>query len=311
MSGRGWFRAYRKVFDPAHPLRMRQPLCPIAAWLDVVGMASHEPIVRGVGLEVVELQRGELLASIRFLATRWKWSKSRVERVLDVWRKRSMLRAKTETPVGTVYVVVSYDTYNPREDGIGDRSGDSRGTAAGQPRDTTEDKEKNSKNRKNKKNGEAQKRASALPEDWKPSEQHAAYARKHGLKLDDEADAFRDHAEANGRKLVSWDAGFRSWLRKARDFKPKGKGYANVSEGSQAAAVLGAGSDELAKRRAERDREAEQERVDAAIRKWEADHPEQAKALERECTKGCGHDPIKRAAARIAYRGKILAEIAA
>jgi hypothetical protein len=59
------------------------------------------------------------------------------------------------------------------------------------------------------------KRATALPDSWKPNEAHAALATERGVGLGEEAESFRDHAKANGRTLLDWDAGFRNWLRKA------------------------------------------------------------------------------------------------
>ncbi len=57
-----------------------------------------------------------------------------------------------------------------------------------------------------------------IPDDWRPNEKHAATARELGVDLEREAAGFRDHAETVGRKAVSWDAAFRTWLRKAVEF---------------------------------------------------------------------------------------------
>ena len=310
MSGRGWFRAYRKLFDPAHPIRKGKPLCPLAVWLDLVGQASHEPFTKDTGRHgLVELARGEFVASIRFLAKRWGWSKDATLRHLESLRSRDMLAPQRETPAGTVYLVVNYDFYNPMDKPVATPSATDARQKPRQDRDSNPDKEKKSKNQKNSKNREgARKRAHALPEDWKPNEQHAAYARKHRLNLEDEADSFRDHAEAKGRLLVSWDAGFRSWLKKAREFAAEKRGPRNVSPGSQAAAILSAPSDDIGKRRAEHEREAEQARVDAAVTRWEADHPAEAAALRTECgvdTAGL----FEKGAARAAYKGRVLEQM--
>jgi hypothetical protein len=49
-----------------------------------------------------------------------------------------------------------------------------------------------------------------LPDGWQPSAAHVAYAAKHGLRLDFEADAFRGWAE--GRKALSWNGTFTTRL---------------------------------------------------------------------------------------------------
>lgn len=64
-----------------------------------------------------------------------------------------------------------------------------------------------------------EKRATPIPDTWQPNDKHREYAHTHMLPLQREADAFRDHAIAHGRKLKDWDAGFRTWLRKALDYQ--------------------------------------------------------------------------------------------
>lgn len=62
------------------------------------------------------------------------------------------------------------------------------------------------------------KKASAhhLPADWRPTDEHRAFAAERGVDVDLEADSFRAHAEANDRRAVVWNAAFRQWLIKAR-----------------------------------------------------------------------------------------------
>lgn len=54
-----------------------------------------------------------------------------------------------------------------------------------------------------------------LPASWAPTSAHKEYANTEGISIDFQAESFRNHAEANDRKLVDWDAGFRNWLLKA------------------------------------------------------------------------------------------------
>lgn len=57
-----------------------------------------------------------------------------------------------------------------------------------------------------------------LPDDWAPTEAHQALAVDQGVDLDHEAAKFADHAAANDRRQRDWDAAFRTWLRRARDY---------------------------------------------------------------------------------------------
>jgi hypothetical protein len=70
------------------------------------------------------------------------------------------------------------------------------------------------------------RRSHRLPPDWQPTQQHISAAAERGLDVGREATKFRTHAEATGRKLESWNAGFSQWLIRAEEFtsdrqKPK------------------------------------------------------------------------------------------
>ena len=63
------------------------------------------------------------------------------------------------------------------------------------------------------------KRATPIPDAWTPKDGHSKLALEHGVQLLTEASKFRDHAQATGRTLKDWDAGFRNWLRKAGEYR--------------------------------------------------------------------------------------------
>jgi hypothetical protein len=69
-----------------------------------------------------------------------------------------------------------------------------------------------------------------LPEDWTPTESHAALASEHDLDLVAERAQFEDHHRAKGSTMKDWDAAFRTWLRNAAkwstpDKKLRANGY--------------------------------------------------------------------------------------
>lgn len=81
--------------------------------------------------------------------------------------------------------------------------------------------------------------ARRIPKDWKPEEPTGDVAEflaswPPGM-LDREKAKFIDHANAGGRTLKDWDAGFRNWLRKADDDRQKqlnrerGQGWSAVA----------------------------------------------------------------------------------
>ena len=63
------------------------------------------------------------------------------------------------------------------------------------------------------------KRRVSLPADWTPTDSHKATALGDGLDIDFEARKFRAHAEANDRKMVSWNAAFAQWLTQAAQWQ--------------------------------------------------------------------------------------------
>lgn len=68
--------------------------------------------------------------------------------------------------------------------------------------------------------GKRRKPETSLPEDWKPNASHETLASEAGLSLSDESFRFRNHALANDRRQRDWDAAFRTWLSRAKDYAP-------------------------------------------------------------------------------------------
>lgn len=136
MSEYGVFAVDRGIFD--HPLLSTgDPFSRREAWLWLLAEAAWKPrqIVRS-GI-VIELQRGQLAHSIRFMADAWGWSKSAVDRFLT--------RLKTGTMIGTeggtaslIITICNYDAYQriglPDRDTNRDEDRDTTGTVAGQTR---------------------------------------------------------------------------------------------------------------------------------------------------------------------------------
>lgn len=67
-------------------------------------------------------------------------------------------------------------------------------------------------------------RKTRLPDNWQPKPEHRETAHRLHLDLDSEAEDFRNHAQAQGRRLVDWDTGFRSWLKKSAEYAQERQG---------------------------------------------------------------------------------------
>lgn len=78
--------------------------------------------------------------------------------------------------------------------------------------------------------GSARKRAARpLPDDWTPNDRHHEFAATHGIDVPHESEQFRQHAKANDRRQVDWDAAFRTWLGNCRKWdRPRGSAPGGV-----------------------------------------------------------------------------------
>lgn len=137
MSERGVFAVDRGIFD--HPvLNSREPFSRREAWLWLLSEAAWKPrSFRSQGKQI-ELKRGQLSHSVRFLADKWGWSKSAVGRFLDVLQTETMIEKESGT--GQVVITIcNYDQFQRVSLPTGTATGTQIGTEAGQQRDKEED----------------------------------------------------------------------------------------------------------------------------------------------------------------------------
>ena len=126
----GTFAVSRKIW--AHPEFAPCPFSEREAFLWLVSEASWKERTARPGRVVVDLQRGQLCASVRFMAEAWQWSKSRVDRFIKRLENRDML--VTESGTGQLVITLcNYDEYQGQRDTSGTRAGQT----AGHERDTS------------------------------------------------------------------------------------------------------------------------------------------------------------------------------
>jgi len=120
----GTFNVSRRIWD--HPEFAPAPFSEREAFLWLVSEASWKPRTVRAGRVVVDLERGQLCASVRFMADAWDWSKSRVDRFLKRLENRDMLRSESGTGQ-LVITLCNYDEYQGPRDTSGTRVGQSSG----------------------------------------------------------------------------------------------------------------------------------------------------------------------------------------
>ncbi|MHC2255108.1 hypothetical protein ACVILK_004800 [Bradyrhizobium embrapense] len=124
MSERGVFAVDRGIWD--HPSFANEPLTEREAWVWLIAEASFKARTKRIGSVVLELQRRQVAASLRFMAGKWQWSEPRVRRFLKRLKSDAMIDASTDAGI-TVITLCNYDKYQkvslPRDAGSDAQTG--------------------------------------------------------------------------------------------------------------------------------------------------------------------------------------------
>jgi len=110
---KGYIRLYRSLYDN-FLWKDKEVFDRRSAWIDLLFMANWQPTERLVNGVLIKLKRGELFASVRFLATRWGWSINKVRRFLTLLETQGMVTQKRNTK-GTVIRIEKYDYFQGSE----------------------------------------------------------------------------------------------------------------------------------------------------------------------------------------------------
>lgn len=129
MSERGVFAVDRGIFTDDK--FADEPFTEREAFLWLVAEAAWKPRRMRSGATVVDLSRGQLCHSVRFMAEAWRWSKSRVDRFLSKLERWDTI-GRTGGTATSVITVCGYDKIQR----VALRERDSDMAAAGQQRDT-------------------------------------------------------------------------------------------------------------------------------------------------------------------------------
>jgi len=124
------------------------------AWLDLLQSTRFEDTKLLIGNRFIDVKRGQVPVSLRYLASRWNWGKNKVDNFFKLLELDKMITKGTAKGTGqTLITICNYDMYNlkpkkPRQPA--GQEGDSSGTAAGQEGDkrNKDNKENNEKKEK-------------------------------------------------------------------------------------------------------------------------------------------------------------------
>jgi hypothetical protein len=107
------------------------------AWIDLIRTANFKPGTVIVDGRCISLQRGELVASLRYVSNRWRWPKSKAERFYALLKDCRRIETRTETGI-TVVKLCNYKQFNITPGQDWDSNRDEVGTLSGHSRDKTE-----------------------------------------------------------------------------------------------------------------------------------------------------------------------------
>jgi len=104
----GWIKLHRKITD--NPLYFSEPFTRSMAWVDMLLIANHTDnffFKRGMR---VDIKTGQIGYDLDTLSKRWKWSRGKVERFLQMLEKDEQI-VRQKTNVTTLISIVNYKEY--------------------------------------------------------------------------------------------------------------------------------------------------------------------------------------------------------
>jgi hypothetical protein len=104
----GWIKLHRKIQDTQG--YFSEEFCKNMAWVDLLILANHAEdyyFVRGVKVTV---KRGQVGHSAETLAKRWKWSRGKVKRFLDLLQSQEQIVVNKDN-VMTLITILKYEQY--------------------------------------------------------------------------------------------------------------------------------------------------------------------------------------------------------
>lgn len=128
----GHIKLARKMFQADELWLEKREYSRWEAWVDVIQLAAWRAGRFVTQKGVIDLERGEFVASRRHLARRWQWTEKKVRVWLENSQNGSRIMAQRETQAGTVYLIVNYHYYQSNNRTKGPAKGTVFGPAGAQ-----------------------------------------------------------------------------------------------------------------------------------------------------------------------------------
>lgn len=147
----GWIKIHRKIMD--NPLYLSEPFTRMQAWIDLLLLANHKEGFFYVRGNKVVVGRGQVGTSFRTLASRWQWSRGKVERFLKDLENDNQIEPQKNNVI-TLISICNYDDYQNTEPQTEPQTSRRQTTdrATNEPQTDRNKNDKNDKKEKNEKN---------------------------------------------------------------------------------------------------------------------------------------------------------------
>ena len=113
MADKGWIALHRNIREH-WVYQEKRVFSKYEAWLDLLMDANHQKNKFLFDGQLIEVNRGEFITSVRQLCERWGWSNTKVNRFLKMLEDDQMLIRKSDSKK-TAISIVNYDFYQSYE----------------------------------------------------------------------------------------------------------------------------------------------------------------------------------------------------
>ncbi len=104
----GYIKLSRKITQ--NQLYFSEKFTKLAAWIDLIILASYKPETVVLGGVRFDLNPGELCYSQKELAHRWQWDRRTVRKYLDVLKKSMMVSIRTNR-ITSIITILNWGKY--------------------------------------------------------------------------------------------------------------------------------------------------------------------------------------------------------
>lgn len=124
---RGFIKLYRKIEDSTMWLNNEEPFDSRSAWIDLILMANHKDNSFIMGLQKINIKRGQKWTSSIKLSNRWSWNRRKVMKYLRLLESEGMIYLEV-TNRGLLITIVNYSVYQDFSKGERTAKGTADGT---------------------------------------------------------------------------------------------------------------------------------------------------------------------------------------